>query len=115
MTLILWTRGKPFIWVVTVPEKYTASHQLIWMAAKKAAVNKSTKYFALAAMHSFVPVAIKTSGVWCSQFVQFIEDLGRLITAITNEPIETTYLYQRMSVTLQKGNEVAFHNTFPEP
>ena len=46
---------------------------------------------------------------------KFIEDLGRRIAAITNEPLETTYIYQRMSVTLQRGNAVAFHNTFPGP
>ena len=79
-----------------------------------AAVNKTTKYVALAATHSFVLVAIETSGAWCPQSAEFIEDLGRRITTIANEPLETTYLYQRMSVTLQRGNAVAFRNTFPE-
>ena len=60
-------------------------------------------------------VAIETSGAWCSQSAEFIEDLGRRITTITNEPLETTYLYQRMSVTLQRGNAVAYRNTFSEP
>ena len=84
-------------------------------AAEMAAVNKTKKYVALAATHSFVPVAIETSGAGCPQSAEFIEDLGRRITAITNEPLETTYMYQRMSVTLQRGNAVAFRNTFPEP
>ena len=68
----------------------------------------------LAVTHSFVPVAIETSGALCPQSAEFIEDLGKRITTITNEPLETTYLHQRMSVTLQRGNPVAFRNTFPE-
>ena len=64
-TLVSWTRGKPLAWNVTVPDTYAASHlQLIsttaCAAAEKAAVNKSTKYVAIAATHSFVPVAIET-------------------------------------------------------
>ena len=65
-------------------------------------------------MHFFVPVAIEISGAWCPQSAEFIEDLGGWITTITNESLETTYLYQRMSVTLKRGNTVAFRNTFPE-
>ena len=66
-TLVPWTRGKLLLWNVTVPNTYAASHlQLTSMtvcaAAEKAAVNKTTKYFAPVATHSFVPVAIVTSG-----------------------------------------------------
>ena len=112
-----WTRAKPLAW--DVPDTYAASHlQLTSMtacaAAEKAVVNKATKYVALSAMHSFVPVAIETSGAWCPQSVEFIEDLGRRITTIINWPLETAYLYQRMSVRLQRGNADVFRNTFPE-
>ena len=105
-TLVPWTRGKPHAWDVTVPVTYAVSHLQLtsttaFAAAEKATVNKAKKYVALAAMHSFVLITIKTSGAWCPQSADFIEDLGRRITTITNEPLETTYLYQRMSVTLQ--------------
>ena len=105
---------------MTVPDTYAVSHLQLTSTtacavAEKAAVSKTTKYVALAATHSFVPVAIETSGAWFPQSAEFIEDLGRRMTTIINEPLETTYLYQRMSVTLQRGNAVAFRNTFPEP
>ena len=54
-------------------------------AAEKAAVNKTTKYVALAATHSFVPVAIETRGAWCPQSAEFNKDLGRRITTITKD------------------------------
>ena len=84
-------------------------------AAEKAAIYKTTKNVALAATDFFVPVAIETSCAWCPQSAEFIEDLERRITTITNESLETTYLYQRMSVTIQRGNAVAFRKHFPEP
>ena len=94
-TLVPWTRGRPLAWDVTVPDTYAASHLQLtsttaYAAAEKAAVNKTTKYVALAATHSFVSVAIETSGAWFPQSAEFIEDLGRRITTITNEPLETT-------------------------
>ena len=64
--------------------------------------------------HIFVPIAVETNGAWCNQFAQFIEDLGRRINAITHDPLQTTYLFQRLFVALQRGNAVAFSNTFPE-
>ena len=118
-TLVPRISGKPLDWDVTVNDTYAESHLQLTLttacaAAEKAAVNKTTKYVVLAATHSFVPVVIETSGAWCPQSAEFIEDLGRRITTITNEPLETTHLYQRMSETLQRGNAVVFRNTFPE-
>jgi len=34
------------------------------------------------------------------------------MTAVTEDPREATYLFQRMSLSLQRGNAVSFHNTF---
>ena len=67
------------------------------------------KYNDLMTTHIFVPIAVETSGA----SAQFIEDLGRRINAITKDPLEATYL-SRLSVALQRGNVVAFSNTFPE-
>ena len=110
---------KPLAWDVTVPDTYAASHiqataNSAGAAAESAAVNKTIKYNDLMTTHISVPIAVETSGAWCNQSAQFIEDLGRWINAITNDPLETTYLFQRLSVALQRGNAVAFSNTFPE-
>ena len=117
--LVPWSRGKPLAWDVTVPDTYAAFHIQATAisagaAAEKASDNKRVKYNDLATTHIFVPIAVETSGAWCTQSAQFIQDLERRITAVTNEPLETTYLCQRLSVSLQRGNAVAFNNTFPE-
>ena len=37
------------------------------------------------------------------------------MTAVTEDTRETTYLFQRLSVALQRGNVVSFHSTFSSP
>ena len=39
---------------------------------------------------NFVLIAVETSGAWCSQSAQFIEDLGKTTTTVTSEPFEAT-------------------------
>jgi len=41
-----------------------------------------------------------------------VQELGRRMTAVTEDTRETTYLFQRLSVALQWENVVSFHNTF---
>ena len=62
----------------------------------------------------FLPAAIETGGAWDIQAIEFIEELGKWITAVTNEPPETQYLFQIINITIQRGNEVSFLNTFSE-
>ena len=82
-------------------------------AADKAASNQEAKYRQLANSHIFVPVAIDTAGTWNNWAVELVQELGRRITAaVTEDTRETTYLFQRLSVALQRGNAVSFHSTF---
>ena len=41
-----------------------------------------------------------------------IQELGRRMTSVTGDTREVTYLFQRMSVALQRGNAVSSHSTF---
>ena len=81
-------------------------------AARLAATNKTNKYSLLSTTHIFSPVAIETAGTWHHQAVELVQELGRRATIITGDSRETTYLFQQLSVALQKGNEVSFLNTF---
>ena len=57
--------------------------------------NKVTKYAHLATTHMFVPISVETGGSWNVQAVEFVQDLGKLISEVTNEPLETQYLFQQ--------------------
>ena len=116
-TILPWSRGKPLAWDVTVPDTYADTHVVnsareAGAAANHAATNKNNKYSQLSTTHIFYPVAIETAGTWHHQAVELIQEIGTRTTIITGDIKETTYLFQQLSVALQRGNAVSFQNTF---
>ena len=64
-TLILWPKGKPLAWDVTVPDTYADSHINMTSseagdAARQAASTKNTRYVDITSTHIFYPIAIET-------------------------------------------------------
>ena len=43
--------------------------------------------------------------------IELTQEIGRRITTITEDTRETTFLFQRLSMALQRGNAVYFYNT----
>jgi hypothetical protein len=82
-------------------------------AAEHTAVTKTQKYSALTPTYHVVPVGVETLGSWCADGLQFITELGRRTTAITTDPRETTFLLQRLSVAVQRGNATSVIGTLP--
>ena len=76
------------------------------------AVNNEMKYSALDNTHIFFPVNIETSGVMNQMAVDLVSEIGRRISSVTEDTRETTFLFQRLSVALQRGNAVSFLATF---
>ena len=116
-TLIPWVRSKPLAWDVTVTDTYAAYHivkttECAGAAAIKAAANKINKYPCLISTHHFVLIAVETGGSINIDATEFLLDLGRHVSKITMEPLETQYLFQRLSIASQRGNEITFRNTF---
>ena len=114
-THIPWTRGKPLAWDNTVADTYANSYVDNTATRETAAAdrtNKTVKCTELSKTHDFTPIAIETGGSWNDLAIKFTNELGKRITAVTQEPRETQYLCQRMSVALRRGNMVAFQNTF---
>ena len=116
-TLIPWSRGKPLAWDATVPDTFAQAHVSATAnrqcaAADTAATSKITKYEHLAATHHFVPVAVETGGSWNQLAIEFIQDLGKRTSVVTKDDMETQYLFQRLAMAVQRGNVIAFINTF---
>jgi len=116
-TLLPWAKGKPMAWDVTVPDTYAESHingtmTSPGLAADQAAQQKMDKYSKLLSTHIFCPVAVETAGTWNGLAIELVQEIGRRITAITEDARETVFLFQRLSMALQQGNKaVAFQNT----
>jgi len=80
------------------------------VAADKAASNKEAKYRQLANSQIFVPVATETAGTWNHQAMELVQDLGRRSTAVTEDTREASYLFQRLSVALQRRKGGLFYH-----
>jgi len=44
--------------------------------------------------------------------IELIQEIGKRITTVTEDTRETVFLFQRLSIALQKGNAIAFQSTF---
>ena len=112
--------GKPLAWDFTCSDTLAPSHiEKSSIEAGKTAVwaeeNKFTTYGnALRDDYHFVPIAVETFGTWGSIGHKFIKDIGKIITNITKEPKSTSYIFQAVSLAIQKGNVQCVENTYGE-
>ena len=81
-------------------------------AAEAAAQRKESKYAEIMRSHLFYPLAFETMGPINSVGLEFIRDLGHRISRVTDDPRETSFLFQRLSVAIQRFNAVVFSNSF---
>jgi len=44
--------------------------------------------------------------------VELVQEIGRRITLVTEDSRERAFLFQRLSIALQRGNAVSFLSTF---
>ena len=117
LTQIPWQAGKCMTWDVTVTDTLAESYLPATSssggsAAEGAANRKELKYQALARTHTFIPLAFETFGPINSKGVLFLNQLGRRLTANTGDLRETVFLFQRLSVTIQRFNAVCFNGSF---
>ena len=62
------------------------------------------KYAHLTPAHLFSPIAVETTGVFGPRTKALLKELGNRMTQSTGEEAATTYLIQRLSVAVQRGN-----------
>ena len=118
ITLIPWSGGKCLTWDVTCADTFAASHVTLsstkaGTAATHAETLKRRKYQALAQRFIFEPIAVETSGAMGECSSNFVSVLGAKIAALTGDRRETSFLRQRISVAIQRGNAISVLGTFP--
>ncbi|KAL5463170.1 hypothetical protein EMCRGX_G032047 [Ephydatia muelleri] len=97
----------PLIWDVTCLDTFATSYEMQAMSEARAVAalaerKKKIKYAAIAQTHLFYPIAIKTSGVFGPDAYDILCDLARQIKATSNKPNLTAYLFQQISVVVQR-------------
>ena len=120
LTLIPWEGGKCLIWDVTVADTLAASHlattsRVTGGAAESAGDKKDSKYSSLTNTYTFIPVACETMGPLNSKALSFLALLGRRISAVSGDSRESSFLFQRISVAVQRFNCVCFRGSFVTP
>src|SRR5581483_9627561 len=118
MTLIPWERGRSLVWDFTCRDSFAPSYlsqtsSFPGRAAELAEKDKNKKYSFLTNQFVFVPIAIETSGVWGKLGIKFIKQLGTRIKNVTGQPASTSFLIQRLSISVQRGNVAAIMGTLP--
>ena len=80
-------------------------------AAEAASTRKRAKYAEIIQSHHFVPIAIETLEPINMDSQRFLDSLGELLSSISGDSSEPTFLYQRLSVLIQIFNAVAFRGS----
>ena len=116
MSLVPWTRGRSLLWDYTCVDTFAQSYlnstsKHIGSAAEKAERKKIDHYNQLANQFIFIPVASETSGIIGKLGLKLIKKIGSKITEVTNEKRSTSYLIQRCSIVIQKGNAASILGT----
>ena len=71
-------------------------------------------YSAVSSSHIFVPVAVETLGSINEAGDSFLAQVGKLLSSKSDDLRETFFLFQRISIIIQRFNEIAFRGTFIE-
>jgi len=112
-----WKQGKCVTWDVTVSDTLAQSYvhetsQTPGAAAEAAAERKTNKHTSLAQSYLFVPVAAETMGAINKDGMDLLSDLERRITRIIDDHRESAFLFQRLSMLIQRYNAVPVLDTF---
>jgi len=120
LTLIPFQSGRALTWDVTVThtmaESYARHGDIVaGHAAELASVRKQDKYVNLTSSYLFQPLAFETMGPINSSGLMFLTELGRRISLTSGDKRETSFLFQRLSICIQRFNSVALSLSFETP
>ena len=65
---------------------------------------KSSKYTELAQTYCFIPIGIETFGSWGSEGHKLVKEIGKKVMEETGEKRSAFFLFQSISIAIQRGN-----------
>ena len=68
-------------------------------------------YQELSKDYIFTPIAVETFGSWGKQGHNLIRDIGQKLCDITGDKRSTFFLFQRISMAVQRGNATSILGT----
>jgi len=117
LTLMPWQGRKSLAWDVTVVSTSAQSYADraatgVGAVAEMAAERKLAKYSNLASNFIVQPIAVENLGAFSLSTLDFLSDLGHKLSSFSGEEQASSFLFQRLSVLLQRFNSVLLHDTF---
>ena len=116
MTLFPFKEGRSLVWdftcIDTLAKSYLKETAVkSGAAAEKAEIAKLSKYEELQKDYYMVPVAVETFGAWGPEGTCLIKTIGGKIQALTGEKRATFFLFQSISMAIQRGNAASILGT----
>ena len=113
LTLVPWQSGQCLTWDTTVVDTFASSYvastsSTPGAAAEAAATRKLSKYSTSRQIHIFTTVALDSMGSINAEGLRFLHQLGDRLDSVSGDPRESSFLFQRLSVLVERFNMVAF-------
>lgn len=118
VTLLPWKDGKQVVWDYTCAATLASTYlhystRESGGAASFRESQKIIKYRGLAHCYSFVPIGSETLGSWGKCALKFLKELGDKLISATKDQRAKSFLFQRLSVAIQRGNACCVLGTSP--
>ena len=118
LTLTSWKHGKCMIWDATVANTVCQSYVFKCSKNPGAAAEfrekeKISHYKDLSNNYCFVPVGVESFGSWGTEGRKLVKAIGRKVMEVTGEKRSTFFLFQRISMAIQRGNASMIVGTVP--
>jgi hypothetical protein len=94
-------------------ELYLLNLPFIRSGAAKVEKKKKHLYAELPNQYLFCPFAVETLGSFGEEALELVRELGDRLCATTGDPRKTAWLFQRISVAIQRGNSASTLATIP--
>ena len=107
------------MWDAICPDTFARSHKSLAVlaagkVAAKAEEHKERKYSDLMILHFFLPIAIETTGVFGAHTLAFVKSFGRRLLRQSGDTKSISYLFQRLSIVVQRGNAISILGISPK-
>ena len=116
ITIFPFNGGKSLCWDATCVDTFCQSAIGETAHTPGAAANKAEKckrdfYSDISMQYIFEPLAVETTGVLGKSTSSFIAQLGRRVSGVTGDKRETSWLHQRISIAVLRGNAASIQAT----
>ncbi|XP_063368267.1 uncharacterized protein LOC134656640 [Cydia amplana] len=119
MSLVPWGLGRVLVWDATcvdtlAPSHLTGTSNQAGAAAKAAEKLKMHKYRGLGPEYIFMPFGVETLGPWGPSALQLFKELAKRLIDLTGDRRAGSFLAQRISLAIQRGNAASVFGTMPK-